>query len=122
MKPSTIELGELVAAMSKDVVRIQQLWDSDYGDAVANFAAMVAHADPESAQLLRSLAPSRMVASSFELSFQAMITAELQESFSIRALPLNLEFSLRHSARTERYSRIGIFVEQVPLTTSTQQA
>lgn len=115
MKPATIELSELVAAMATDAINIQLLWDRDYEDAVARFEAMMAHADPETAELLRPLAPSRMVMDSFELSFQTLITAERQESFAIRALPLNLEFSLRHSVRTERYSRIGISVERVPV-------
>jgi hypothetical protein len=122
MKPYTTELGELVAAMATDAINVQLLWDRDYQNAVARFKAMMAHADPETAELLRPLAPARMVVSNFELAFQTLIITELQESLTIQALPINLEFSLRHAVRTERYSRISFSVEQVPLTPLMQQA
>jgi hypothetical protein len=122
MKPPTTELGELVAAMATDAINVQLLWNRDHQAAVARFEAMMAHADPETAGLLRPLAPARMVLSSFELSFQALLIAELNEALTIGALPLNLEFSLRHAVRTERYSRISFSVEQVPLTGAVQQS
>lgn len=121
MKPSATELGELVAAMATDAINVQLLWDRHHRDAVAQYSEMVARADPETAELLRPLAPARMVVSSFELSFEASLTTELQEAFTVRAVPINLEYSLRHAVRTEHYSRIGFSVEQVPLATGTQK-
>ena len=120
--PPAPDLGELLAAMSVDAINVQMLFDGDYQEAAARFAAMIARADPETVGLLWPLMPSRMLVGSFELAFQTWLTVELEEEFSIRALPLNLEFSLRHAVRDERYTRLSLSVEQVPLTPETRQA
>ncbi|HEX7312734.1 MAG TPA: hypothetical protein VF297_02375 [Pyrinomonadaceae bacterium] len=122
MNPYTTELGELVAAMATDAVNIQMLWDLEYQNAVVRFQALVEHADPTTVGLLRPLMPARMLVRNFELSFQAMLTTEQVEAFTIQALPINLEFTLRHAVRVERHSRIGFSVEQVPLATATRKA
>ena len=122
MTPPATDLGELLAALAVDAINVQLLWDRDYQEAAARFVAMMARADPETAELLRPLAPSRMLVGSFELAFQTWLTVELQEAFTVRALPINLEFTLRHAARAERYARLSLTVEQVPLTPVTRQA
>jgi hypothetical protein len=122
MNPDPTELGELVAAMATDAIKVQSLWNRAYEIDIEQFRAMTAHAQPDTAELLRALAPSRMLVGNFEMTFQVMLTTAQEEALEIRALPINLEFSIRHAVQIDRYSKISFSVEQSPLDSGPKQS
>ena len=108
------DIGELVGKMAVDAINIQLKLDLHYQADVARFEQLAP------SPLLMPLAPRRLRAERFDLSFQAAIRVTREEEFAVRALPLNAQFFIRTSATTDRHSRLSFSVHQVP--TSKEQS
>ncbi len=106
---------ELLGALAAQVVEIQVLQNAAYLADLEQFKALVDATPEEFREPLRLLAPPCMLVKSFDLSFWLTVTQEHEVDFSLRAFPVNLNYSHRHSINYDHQSRMTISVEQYPL-------
>lgn len=111
-KLKAIELSTLIGNLAMDSMNLQLLFNEAHEADIKRFEALAATVDPAVRELLQPLVPARQHLDTFELDFSLMITSETSTIFSIQALPIGLGFSILHSARTERRSRIKLSVKQ----------
>ena len=114
-KLKAIELSTLIGNLAVDSINTQLLFNEAHEADIKRFEALVTTADPMVRQFLQPLLPSRQHLDTFELDLSLMITSETSAALSIQALPIGLGFSILHSARTERRSRIKMSVKQHPV-------
>lgn len=114
-KPKAIDLSTLIGNLALDSMNTQLLFNEAHEADIKRFEALMATADPTVREFLQPLLPSRQHLDTFELDLSVLITSEKSTAFSIQALPIGLGFSILHSARTERRSRIKLSVKQHPL-------
>jgi len=108
-----------MSALTAQAVNTQLVFDAAYEDDLDRFAVVVAQTAPEWRDLLKQLAPQRMLIREFRLSLSLSLVTERDTEFRVRAFPLNINYSLRHSMNTENESRLEMCVEQVPLVQDT---
>ncbi len=114
-KPKAIDLSALIGNLALDSMNTQLLFNEAHEADIKRFEALVATVDPTVREFLQPLLPSRQHLDTFELDLSVLITSEKSTALSIQALPIGLGFSILHSARTERRSRIKLSVKQHPL-------
>ena len=110
-----IELSTLIGNLAMDSINTQLLLNEAYEADIKRFEALASTVDPTVKEFLQPLAPARQHLDTYELDLSLMITSETSTALSIQALPIGLGFSILHSARTERRSRIKLSVKQHPL-------
>lgn len=115
-KAKAIELSTLIGNLALDSMNTQLLLNEAHEADIKRFESLVNTVDPTVKELLQPLVPARQHLDTFELDLSLMITSEMSAALSIQALPIGLGFSIPHSARTERRSRIKLSVKQHPLT------
>jgi len=114
-KIKAIELSTLIGNLALDSMNIQLLFNEAHEADIKRFESLATTVDPTVKEFLRPLLPSRQHLDTFELDFSLLITSETSTALSIQALPIGLGFSILHSARTERRSRIKLSVKQHPI-------
>lgn len=114
-KVKAIELSTLIGNLALDSMNTQLLFNEAHEANIKRFESLATTVDPAVKEFLQPLVPSRQHLDTFELDFSLMITSETSTAFSLQALPIGLGFSILHSARTERRSRIKLSVKQHPL-------
>lgn len=114
-KLKAIELSTLVGNLAVDAINTQLLFNEAHEADIKRFETLATTIDPTVKEFLQPLVPSRQHLDTFELDFSLIITSETSTALSIQALPIGLGFSILHSSRTERRSRIKLSVKQHPL-------
>lgn len=114
-KIKAIELSTLIGNLALDSMNTQLLFNEAHEADIKRFESLARTVDPAVRAFLRPLVPSRQHLDTFELDLSLMITSETSAALSIQALPIVLGFSILHSARTERRSRIKLSVKQFPI-------
>ena len=114
-KVKAIELSTLIGNLALDSMNTQLLFNEAHEADIKRFESLATTVGPAVKEFLQPLVPARQHLDTFELDFSLMITSETSTAFSIQALPIGLGFSILHSARTERRSRIKLSVKQHPL-------
>jgi hypothetical protein len=109
------ELYELISALTVQAVNTQRILDAAYQDEMGRFVAIVNQADPEWREMLKPLAPQRMLMREFSISSAVSLVTERDIEFRVKAFPINLNYTLRHSLQYENESRVEIRVEQAPI-------
>lgn len=114
-KIKAIDLSTLIGNLAVDSMNTQLLFNEAHEADIKRFEALATTVDPTVKEFLRPLLPSRQHLDTFELDLSLLITSETSTALSIQALPIGLGFSILHSARTERRSRIKLSVKQYPI-------
>ncbi len=108
-------LGQLIEFFARDAINVQILWDEARDHEGERFAALLSRVHPDLQDALFPLSPARLFVDQFQMTASVRIGLEREKEFEIKAVPINLGFSLRHAVRTETESSIRITVEQVPV-------
>ena len=114
-KLKAIELSTLIGNLALDSINTQLLFNEAHETDIKRFEELAKTVDPTVKQFLHPLVPSRQHLDTFELDLSLLITSETSAALSIQALPIGVGFSILHSARTERRSRIKLSVKQHPI-------
>jgi hypothetical protein len=109
------ELVDLITNLAIDSMNVQLRFNQAHETALKEFETLVAATDPSVRPFLAPLLPARMHLDDFELDLGVAVTKETEVGFSIQALPIGLGFSILHSVRTDRMSRLHVSVQQSPL-------
>jgi hypothetical protein len=110
-----MEIVDLIATVATDSINIQLLLNQAHEAALREFETLLAATDPSIRPLLAPLLPSRIQLDDFEMDLGVMLSKESEQEFSIQALPIGLGFSVVHSVRTDRISKLHFSVKQSPL-------
>lgn len=110
-----VELEKLLTEFCCGAVRTQELLNRDYPDRRRIWEDAMASVPPEVLPVMGATAPKPQIARSYEIAASAAVAITRDIGFTVRALPLNLSYSIQHRVRKENCSRIQISVEQIPL-------
>jgi hypothetical protein len=115
------DIGELIGAMAVDAINVQVKFNQYFESEIQRMKDLLAAvqrmpvAPAAAPELLLPLRPCSLRMREFELSFGVGISVTRDEEFAVQAIPLNAEFFIRTSARTDRHSRVTFSVQQTPI-------
>jgi hypothetical protein len=114
-------IAELVGAMAIDAINVQIKFNQHFETEIQRMESLLAATLRTAAfptalpELLLPLLPRPLRVVQFDLKFLAGISVTREQELAIRAVPLNAEFMIRTSARTDRHSRVIFSVQQIPI-------
>jgi hypothetical protein len=110
-----LELTNIVSALAAQAVNTQQIFDTAYKEELDNFALLVGKAGRAGRDIVQPLAPRRLLLREFQMALSLSFVAERDTELRLRAIPFNMNYSLRHSLQHDSGNRLAMCVEQVPL-------
>jgi hypothetical protein len=114
LKDDLKPLEQLIQCLARDAINIQLLWDEARDRDGEQFSALLSQVRPDLWDVLFPLSPARLFMEKFQIATSIRIGLERERGFEIKAVPINLAFSLRYAVKAEIESSICFTVEQVP--------
>ena len=111
-------LPEILAGLAKNAIEVQKLWNHAHKFEIETFRFPAA-VEPWAHSLLQGMAPSRLAIKEFQIDASIMLTTSFRETFELKAVPLNLAYSVFHGTDHTRHTRISINVVQCSPANST---
>ena len=116
-----LNLDKVLTEFSCGAIRTQELLNRGFMDRLDLWKQAAGTMRPEFSPLNKDTVPSTQLVRSYEVAATTAVSIAEDTVFKITVLPVNLAYSLQHRVRAENFTRIRIYVEQVPIATTIKE-
>ena len=106
-------LDELVARLARNAVEVQRVWNRAYASEMETFH-FPDSGEPWALELVKATAPVRLAVRTFQIEASVLLTGSFEQGFELKAVPLNLAYTVWQGVKYTKQSRIAVTVEQCP--------